>query len=211
MTGSQKVTACRRKRKLDLMYIHGNKCAICGYDKTPRALQFHHIDESQKSFGLSDGNTRSWEDSVAESRKCILVCGNCHAEIHDGLINIPLFTSINEELLKEKNNEKGYTLTTKGKIVKPEKETIKNYCPTCGKEITWDAYYCADCWAKQQRIVDRPNREQLKKLIRTTPFTKIGEMFNVSDNAIRKWCDTEHLPRTKREINSYSDDEWEQI
>jgi uncharacterized protein YjcR len=60
-------------------------------------------------------------------------------------------------------------------------------------------------------VVDRPNREQLKKLIRTIPFTKIGEMFNVSDNAIRKWCDYEKLPRTKREINSYSDEEWEQV
>lgn len=42
-------------------------------------------------------------------------------------------------------------------------------------------------------------------------FTAIGKMFNVSDNAIRKWCDAEHLPRTKKEINSYSDEEWDLI
>lgn len=193
------------------MYIHGNKCAICGYNKTPRALQFHHINEEEKSFGLSDGNTRSWEDSVAESKKCILVCGNCHAEIHDGLITIPLKTSLNEELLKEKSDEKGYNMTKNGKVVKPEKETIKNYCPDCGKEISWEATYCAECFAKRRRTVQRPSREELKSLIRTTPFVKIGEMFNVSDNSIRKWCDAEHLPRTKKEINSYSDEEWESI
>lgn len=211
MTGSQKVAACRRKRKLDLMYIHGNKCAICGYDKTPRALQFHHINQEEKSFGLSDGNTRSWEQSVEESRKCILVCSNCHAEIHDGLIDTPLKSSINEELLKEKNDEKGYNITPEGKIVKPEKETIKNYCSDCGKEITWEATYCAECYAKRRRIVDRPDREELKSLIRTVSFVKIGQMFNVSDNTIRKWCDAVKLPRTKKEINKYSDEDWNNI
>jgi hypothetical protein len=40
-------------------------------------------------------------------------------------------------------------MTSKGKTIKPEKETLKNCCLICGKEITWDAYYCADCWAKK--------------------------------------------------------------
>ena len=31
------------------------------------------------------------------------------------------------------------------------------------------------------------------------------------DNAIRKWCVLEGLPKTKKEINSYSDEEWQQI
>ncbi len=48
-------------------------------------------------------------------------------------------------------------------------------------------------------------------MIRTIPFTKIGSMYNVNDNSIRKWCDSYNLPRTKKEINSYSDEEWEGI
>ena len=54
-------------------------------------------------------------------------------------------------------------------------------------------------------------REELKKLIRTIPFTKIGEMFGVSDNAIRKWCDKFGLPRKVSEIKKYSNEEWEKI
>lgn len=62
------------------------------------------------------------------------------------------------------------------------------------------------------RIVERPDRQTLKKLIRTIPFTTIGKMYgNVSDNAIRKWCDFENLPRKKNIINSYSDEEWEKL
>lgn len=48
-------------------------------------------------------------------------------------------------------------------------------------------------------------------MIRILPFTKIGEKFNVSDNAIRKWCDAEKLPRKSSEIKSYSDEEWSKI
>lgn len=62
-----------------------------------------------------------------------------------------------------------------------------------------------------KRTVTRPSRKELKQLIRTKPFTEIGKMYGVSDNSIRKWCDFEKLPRKKKDINSYSDEEWEQI
>lgn len=62
------------------------------------------------------------------------------------------------------------------------------------------------------RTVDRPDRNILKRLIRTLPFTTIGKMYgNVSDNAVRKWCDFEGLPRKKNLINKYSDEEWEKL
>jgi uncharacterized protein YjcR len=48
-------------------------------------------------------------------------------------------------------------------------------------------------------------------LIRTIPFTKIGEKFGISDNAIRKWCDSYNLPRKSTEIKKYTDEEWELI
>ena len=64
---------------------------FCGYSKDKTALDFHHIDESTKEFGLSDrGMTRSWEKIKAEVAKCILVCANCHREIHSGSIKVVL-------------------------------------------------------------------------------------------------------------------------
>ena len=55
------------------------------------------------------------------------------------------------------------------------------------------------------------SKEELKKLIRTTPFTTIGKQYGVTDNAVRKWCDKYNLPRKVKEIKSYSDEEWELI
>lgn len=57
--------------------------------------------------------------------------------------------------------------------------------------------------------VNNISREELKNLIRTKTFIYIGEQYGVSDNAVRKWCDKYNLPRTKKEINTYSDKEWD--
>ena len=63
----------------------------------------------------------------------------------------------------------------------------------------------------QHRVVERPNREEFKKMIRTTSFLQLGRQFGVTDNAIRRWCDLYNLPRYKREIKKFSDEEWDKI
>jgi len=84
----------------------------------------------------------------------------------------------------------------------------KTYCIDCQKEITSGSLRCVEC-ANKMKIKEKPiTREELKKLIRTKPFTEIGKMFNLTDNAIRKWCITFNLPSKKQDIKKYSDEEW---
>ncbi len=82
----------RRKRLREIAREYkGGKCQICGYNKCSRALNFHHIDPSKKNFGLSErGLTKSWEKIQEEIKKCILVCANCHMELHEGVTQLPL-------------------------------------------------------------------------------------------------------------------------
>ena len=81
------VSARRRKLKQMAVQLLGGKCQICGYNRYIGALDFHHLDESTKEFSLSvRGLTRSWEKIKQEISKCILVCANCHREIHGGLL-----------------------------------------------------------------------------------------------------------------------------
>lgn len=85
-------------------------------------------------------------------------------------------------------------------------------CLICGKPICKESTYCVQCLGKKHRIVqNRPNREELKYLIRNTPFTTIGKIYGVSDNAIRKWCKVEKLPFKSSDIKKYTDNEWELI
>jgi transposase len=68
----------------------GGRCVICGYDRNPRALQFHHVDPTAKLFTLRNGNMRSLEMMRAEAAKCILLCANCHAEVESGSAVVPV-------------------------------------------------------------------------------------------------------------------------
>lgn len=82
----------RRKRLRDMAREYkGGKCIVCGYKKCQRALSFHHLNSKEKEFGLSSkGLTRSWERIKKEIDKCVLVCANCHMEIHDGITQLPV-------------------------------------------------------------------------------------------------------------------------
>lgn len=70
-----------------LIAYKGGKCERCGYDKSSRALEFHHLNPSEKDFGISKVLTRSIQSLKEEADKCVLLCSNCHAEIHDELFN----------------------------------------------------------------------------------------------------------------------------
>lgn len=66
------------------MQYKGGKCVSCGYDSCRAALEFHHLDKSSKEFNPSKGYKRSWEVLKAELDKCVLLCANCHREVHAG-------------------------------------------------------------------------------------------------------------------------------
>jgi hypothetical protein len=79
------VKSFRKKNKERSVEYKGGKCVKCGYNKCVRALEFHHIDPSQKDFAPSQNMNMSWDRIKIELDKCILVCSNCHREIHEDL------------------------------------------------------------------------------------------------------------------------------
>lgn len=81
-------------------------------------------------------------------------------------------------------------------------------CPICGKPVTKHGYMCEECGHKSERRVERPNREELKSLIRQNSFLQISKQFGVSDNAIRKWCKSYNLPYRASDIKRITDNEW---
>lgn len=96
-----------------------------------------------------------------------------------------------------------------------KRDFIKNRCIDCGKIVSQKGVIrCQECY-KKYRENDTSyipiNKEELKQLIRTTPFTTIAKQYGVTDNAVRKWCKKYQLPFRKIDINSYSNAEWELI
>lgn len=80
----------RRNFKRELIDLRGAKCQVCGYDRCLPALDFHHIDKTNKSFSISDGfRLRGNKKLVlAEIKKCVLLCSNCHHEVHEGMVSL---------------------------------------------------------------------------------------------------------------------------
>lgn len=120
--------------------------------------------------------------------------------------------------------KKEYGIIQSGDLKKEEKHKFEEnhinakpissikICKKCGRPLsTKDAEYCQTCIHEFQRKCEWPSREELKKLIRSTPFLQIGKKYNVSDNAVRKWCLNYGLPSKKMEIKAISDEDWNNI
>lgn len=88
------------ERMAYLVKYKGGKCEACGYDKCNSALDFHHTDESDKEFGISERLTNSIESLKKEADKCILLCSNCHREHH----HIENQKLLKEQLLQLESN-----------------------------------------------------------------------------------------------------------
>jgi hypothetical protein len=69
-------------RKLYINSIKAKGCQLCGYNKCLTAIEFHHIG-NDKLFEMSDSNHKSLDNIKIEISKCIVVCANCHRELHE--------------------------------------------------------------------------------------------------------------------------------
>ena len=101
----------RDKVKVLAVAYKGGKCQCCGYNTFIGALEFHHINSDEKDFGISSkGYTRSWETVKKELDKCVLVCSNCHKEIHANIRECPELLEGDDEMVEkaEKEFEENY-------------------------------------------------------------------------------------------------------
>lgn len=80
---SQQTIERVRFMKSQMVEYKGGKCQKCGYNKYQGALEFHHLDPTQKDFTLSHVKKYSFNETIKkELDKCILLCSNCHKETH---------------------------------------------------------------------------------------------------------------------------------
>ena len=85
---SCKTVTSDKRKKLKAIEYKGGKCVVCGYNRYFGSLTFHHIDPSTKSYNISWHYNYAWEELKKELDKCVLICSNCHGEVHGGLIEL---------------------------------------------------------------------------------------------------------------------------
>jgi hypothetical protein len=85
--GYKSVISWIKRVKVKLVEHRGGKCILCGYNKCNSSLHFHHIDPNTKEFEVTE-RIRSFEKMKKESDKCVILCANCHGEVHAGISSI---------------------------------------------------------------------------------------------------------------------------
>ena len=150
----------------------GCKCQCCSYDKCRQALELHHINPEAKelSFGQVMANPKRWPDIVIELRKCILVCSNCHKEIHAGIRTLPDSYALFDESFLD---------------YKPKTET-HDKCPICNGPKPKSQLTCSyGCACRKRGCVDWDSID-LFTLKQKFSNTEIGNQLGISESAVRK-------------------------
>jgi Zn finger protein HypA/HybF involved in hydrogenase expression len=154
--GSERVKEWRKTTKDRIINAFDGRCGICGYNKSTFSLHLHHVDPSKKefSFGAVRASCSSWDKLVVELRKCVLLCANCHGEVHEGVTLLPeKMPTFNEKFADYKNLDDEQKVFSK---------RILDKCPICGKEKSIFTLTCGKgCSARKKGSVDWPKFDSL--------------------------------------------------
>lgn len=177
----------------------------------------HHIDGNHQNDKLDN---------------LLVLCPNCHRYTENHSKNVKRTKVGDEEMLEALKNAPSIrqalidlNMSTAGANYSHARKMVQqyelkhlykqpkqqNYCVDCGAPIDTDSTRCVKCCQANSSRIFEINRNELKQLIRVKPFTQIGEMFGVTDNAIRKRCKLFKLPFRKKDINSHTDEEWKMV
>lgn len=202
-------TTYHLKHRLFDSNLKEQKCEICGYTEN---LELHHI----------NGNPY---DNRLENLQ--ILCPNCHAKTDNYRIKNskgykgrhsrdPKELILTEEEVKQRNLERK---------AKKAHKTVEEYlnsehrpresknpkriliCPVCGKEFVAKdstSKYCSQECYKEDTKGNRPSLPQLiKDFSELGSFIQVGNKYNVSDNAVRKWCKLYQIPFHTKELKEY--------
>jgi uncharacterized coiled-coil DUF342 family protein len=179
--GYQKLRGVERKHYL--IRQRGSKCEKCGYSKNFSALEFHHLRDKKIRLDFRSLSSNKLEKIEEEFEKCLVLCANCHRELHHPQQEIDDIENYKQEILNEIDGNKQYL----NKIT--QKHKSKNTCCDCGNEIDKQAKRCKSCYINVQlKNAKKPNSfQELKNDVEQYGIMECSRRYNVSHTTIRRW------------------------
>lgn len=172
---SEAVKRWRNATKERMVESLGGECAICGYSDCYEALEFHHLESDKKDFGFGNlrANIKGWKTIVEELRKCVLLCANCHREVHSSRSE----TVVPDDAPRFNEDYVDY------KVLKRDLEP----CPVCGKDKpTYNKTCSYECAAKTKGRVDWDNVDLIALFEKYKTQTAVADYLGISDGAVHK-------------------------
>lgn len=174
LCGNCTVKIRRYRLKIAAIDLLGGKCVNCGNDQFP-ILEFHHKDGVDKDFQLSSYRFLRWEAFKKEVLKCELLCSNCHKLRHAEDANYHLYL----EHARFYNN--GIEVNAETIQSMGEKQSAKNHCVDCGKNIYKTSQRCRSCDNVYRHITrsSHPDIVVLENAAQNNTDSDIDEEFDI--------------------------------
>lgn len=159
-------------RKYEEIMRRGGACEICGYCKNIAALEFHHKNPEEKEFNIDmrKFSNMTLEKLEAELEKCILVCANCHRELHNKSLTM-------ENILNLLENVDKTTFSNRGRQI----------CPVCGKRFkkSKGKIYCSkECRMKAKNY---PTKQEIfDKYQELHSWQKVADFYNITRRIVQR-------------------------
>lgn len=175
MESKTRVKRWRQRAKEWLIEWAGGSCQACGYSRCHRNLSFHHVYDKKAVVSRMIVTTMAFRLILDEAKKCVLLCHNCHGEVHERIIDCPSI----EASAREKRLESMEMMRT----VKPRGSRP---CKKCGQPAR--SQFCSlSCSGKRPQI-SWPSDEEMSQTVLKEPLTTIALRLGVSDKAVKKHC-----------------------
>lgn len=169
---SERVKSWRKATKQRMVAAMGGKCQCCGYDRCMESLDFHHVDPKQKEMALGSirANPKAWGAIVNELRKCILICRNCHGEIHYTGKSLPESYAHFDERYADFTNHQDFATP----------------CLHCGRPKAPNRKHCSrscSAAARYRTPIDW-NQINLAEMIKIQSCRQIGDVLGCTGKAV---------------------------
>ena len=181
MSSGKDVVEFRKRIKIALVKAFGSQCQVCGGEFPEFIFDFHHLKPEEKSFGLGSAATTRAKSACADEAKKCIMVC-AHCHRYIEYANL----DVSDKVSAFDENIYYNTIDT---LAGRNKEIVE----------------------ERKKLSTKPSRDQLKKDIRSMSMTAVGKKYFVSDNAVRKWCQSYQLPSRVGDIKQYSDEEWLKI
>lgn len=159
----------------------GGCCQSCGYNAYIGNLVFHHVATKTYEISRLINSTAAWRIIIAEANKCVLVCSNCHGEIHAGLKECPSI----------KHNERQLILSEIMSEI-PLPLTKKFHKCRCKAIIPMTLKFCSSkCHHIESEKIKWPIN--LPELVAKSSKRAVAISLGVSDKAIAKRLKKHHI------------------
>lgn len=213
-------TQRQQKLKQDSINYKGGKCLSCNYNSYQGALEFHHLDPNEKEFNISQARYLNFNSIKKELDKCMLLCSNCHKEIHGKLIKYDeksgtiirnseveakIWSPTNSVVNSIKNKIDVQSILIRLKNKEKTSDIAKDLNITSSYLtllLNENNIYIHQIEEQQDVLyptkIEWPSIEEMTKLVWEKSTVVLAKELGVSDVAIAKFCKKHNIPKPER-------------